>query len=69
MKTPLWSRASPLHLSRDPLLRLAEKIHPISEIPQNWLIDPKGRRSVQSLNGHGEVWLRRVLMERVLGEP
>ena len=50
---------------------LAEKIHPISEIPQNWLIDPKGRRSVQSLNGHGEVWLRRVraVMERVLGEP
>jgi thiol-disulfide isomerase/thioredoxin len=50
---------------------LAEKIHPISEVPQNWLIDPKGRRSVQSLNGHGEVWLRRVraVMERVLGEP
>ncbi len=51
--------------------QLAEKIHPISEVPQNWLIDPKGRRSVQSLNGHGEVWLRRVraLMERVLGKP
>ena len=50
---------------------LAEKIHSISEVPQNWLIDPKGRRSVQSLNGHGEVWLRRVraLMERVLGSP
>ena len=50
---------------------LAEKIHPISEIPQNWLIDSKGRRSVQSLNGHGEVWLRRVraVMEKVLGEP
>ena len=50
---------------------LAEKIHPISEVPQNWLIDPKGRRSVQSLNGHGEVWLRRVqaVMERVLEEP
>ena len=50
---------------------LAEKIHPISEVPQNWLVDPKGRRSVQSLNGHGEVWLRRVraVMESVLGEP
>ena len=50
---------------------LAEKIHSVSEVPQNWLIDPKGRRSVQSLNGHGEVWLRRVraVMERVLAEP
>lgn len=50
---------------------LAEKIHSISEVPQNWLIDPKGRRSVQSLNGHGEVWLRRVraVMERVLAVP
>ena len=50
---------------------LAEKIHSISEVPQNWLIDPEGRRSVQSLNGHGEVWLRRVqaVMERVLAEP
>lgn len=50
---------------------LAEKIHSISEVPQNWLIDPRGRRSVQSLNGHGEVWLRRVraVMERVLAEP
>ena len=51
--------------------KLAAKIHPISEVPQNWLIDPKGRRSVQSLNGHGEVWLRRVqaVMEKVLAEP
>ncbi len=50
---------------------LAEKIHPVSEVPQNWLIDPRGRRSVQSLNGHGEVWLRRVqaVMEKVLAEP
>ena len=50
---------------------LAEKIHPVSEVPQNWLIDPKGRRSVQSLNGHGEVWLRRVraVMEQVLADP
>lgn len=50
---------------------LAEKIHPVSEVPQNWLVDPKGRRSVQSLNGHGEVWLRRVraVMEKVLAEP
>ena len=50
---------------------LAEKIHPVSEVPQNWLVDPKGRRSVQSLNGHGEVWLRRVraVMEKVLADP
>ena len=50
---------------------LAEKIHPVSEVPQNWLVDPRGRRSVQSLNGHGEVWLRRVraVMEKVLAEP
>ncbi len=49
---------------------LAEKIHPVSEVPQNWLVDPRGRRSVQSLNGHGEVWLRRVraVMEKVLAE-
>ncbi len=50
---------------------LAEKIHPVSEVPQNWLVDPRGRRSVQSLNGHGEVWLQRVraVMEEVLAEP
>ncbi len=47
---------------------LAEKIHPIGEIPQNWIIDPKGRRSKQSLNGYGEVWLEqiRILMEKTL---
>jgi cytochrome c biogenesis protein CcmG/thiol:disulfide interchange protein DsbE len=50
---------------------LAEKIHPVSEIPQNWIIDSKGRRSVQSLNGYGEVWLKRVRaeMEKALRGP